>query len=114
MMMMMAPDGRPMSAAPEVIIEKEFVDRIIEVEKIVGVSEEKVKEIKEQAERERQALVNKQREEREMMQKGVERTEEEKQKLVRVCHMSKPSFVACVYPSLPCGRVNVVRRYVDA
>ena len=68
-------------------MEKEFVDRIVEIEKVVGVSEEKVKEIQEQAERERQELLNKQREEREMLMKGVERTEEERQKLVR-CRLS--------------------------
>jgi hypothetical protein len=80
--MMLSADG-VMVPAVERVVEKEFVDRIVEVERVVGVSEEKVKEIKEQAERERLELLNKQREEREMLMKGVERTEEERQKLVR-------------------------------
>jgi hypothetical protein len=75
-------DGRLVPAgAPERIVEQQVVERIVEVEKIVGVSEEKLKEVQEAAERERQEILRKQEAEKEALLMASAKTEEERAKL---------------------------------
>lgn len=69
------------AAAAERIVEKEIIEKIVEVEKHVGVSEEKVKELQEAAHREREEILKKQREEREALMLQSAKTEEERRKL---------------------------------
>ncbi len=77
-------DGRPvvvpLASAPPV---KEFVDRIVEVEKIkvVGVSEEAVRALQERAEHERAELLARAASEQAAILQRVSHTEEERRRL---------------------------------